>query len=85
MQKKSYVCVGGYGLQYWGGIYKPDIAGNCNGLSICVLDHETERSRSIPAWRASATLVRWWCPRIKSTSTAPMRSMISAAWGVGAA
>ncbi|HIT34557.1 MAG TPA: beta-propeller fold lactonase family protein [Candidatus Faecousia intestinigallinarum] len=41
MQKKSYVCVGGYGLQYWGGIYKPDIAGNCNGLSICVLDHET--------------------------------------------
>lgn len=41
MGKKSYVVAGGYGLQHWGNIYAPDIEGKCNGLSVCILDHET--------------------------------------------
>lgn len=36
-----YACFGGFGIQHWGNIYAPDIAGNCHALTVCVVDGET--------------------------------------------
>lgn len=61
MSKKSYLCVGGYGIQHWTSNYKPDIEGKCNGLSICILDHETGKlsfHSSIDGISNPATLVQ---------------------------
>lgn len=38
---KIYACFGGFSDQYWTRLKTPDFKGNCDGLSLCLLDMDT--------------------------------------------
>lgn len=47
MEKKTYLCFGGYGEQHWHSLRKADIDGKCDGLTVCEFDEETGEMKQV--------------------------------------